>query len=1377
MSQIEITINGTNLNNLSPIGTQIGTFKMTGITDSASNFSYNLSGTDSDLFDICNNVLNPFLFNRAFFESSIIGVYSIQISASYKTLDVVVDTQDFSINVINSINKYDIILTNQSILEDLSAGTLVGIFNTTDLSYNSNTNASLEQNFTYTLSGTDASSFEISGNQLLSKEIFDYLSKREYTIVVRSKSDITGDIILGQYVINIIQNGSNMVISLSNTDIYDNVPANSIVGSFFIYNPDNPLDIFTISLSPSSDFYIDTSNNLKTKHTFFLDESTSYPISVIVRDTEQNQKQYDVSINVIYQDVSSTGIELSDYYIEEDASSGHIVGTFSTDNPHTNQVFDYTLQSNPLNAFKIDGSNLIVTGDVSFNYFAQNVYPITVRSTATNYPLNFIDVSFLIVITQINMLPTSIYLSNSDIFDNVPINTSIGYLKTNTKNLKAEFSYSLIPNQNNAYFYIDNSTDTLHTKGLFDISATTSYLISILSTQIDNSSNMVTNEFSINVIYQDVSSTGIELSDYYIEEDASSGHIVGTFSTDNPHTNQVFDYTLQSNPLNAFKIDGSNLIVTGDVSFNYFAQNVYPITVRSTATNYPLNFIDVSFLIVINSGNYLPTSINITNNDVLYTAQSNTYIGSLFTDTSNPLSNYTYQYSFDLSQNTTYNKFFDFSVSKSTTNLITSDVLFTRDMSYLQLYIKSTQTDNSLNTKTDIITINLLNDIKSTGIVLSNNTLNEDEPANTLIGTLTTDNPYQGTEKFTYDLSGGDKAYFEISGNNMDMLYSSTRFNYREKQLYTIYVTSTITVDLKTYQITVPFYIIITKGGELATSINLSNNDVLENSPIGTYIGTFTTNSPNPSAKFSYTLITSSIHNDFIIDGSSNLKTNSPLTVPTILSISVKSTNIENNENNITQDISINIKSVEYNSTGIELSGQHNLNIDSPANTYIGTFTTDNPDLTEQFTYNLSGTDSEYFKIIKDSDGSSNLMSNDLSFNYLVKQIYSILVTSTSTTDNANIITRPFYIILTISNELITSINLSNNLVFENAPIGTYIGTFRLNSPDPSAYSISLDSNPNFIIDPETNNLKTKTRFEYDIKSTYSISLTATTATNAISQDFSINIVELDSITTAIRLSNNIINKNMSVGSIIGLLTTDNPDQSRAFTYSLSGPSAELFSIDGSNNLLVNSQTLLAYTSQSILSITVISSSTNSEPYEETFTIYQIIDNFNLSYQLVYTTLSAASINLFNTSNLTNYNNNIVYFILSLPVNGGTLFDITNGNYIYDVNTKPISSQIIYIPKLNFAGRDYFQIYTYPIRQIETIYIDFPDPNIILSVRNCCPAPVFYKAIQHLDIMGSAATRNMQFSKQLQLGRGKTQFISQNTNVVSKNPNPNNSSR
>ena len=167
-----------------------------------------------------------------------------------------------------------------------------------------------------------------------------------------------------------------------------------------------------------------------------------------------------------------------------------------------------------------------------------------------------------------------------------------------------------------------------------------------------------------------------------------------------------------------------------------------------------------------------------------------------------------------------------------------------------------------------------------------------------------------------------------------------------------------------------------------------------------------------------------------------------------------------------------------------------------------------------------------------------------------------------------------------------------------------------------------------------------------------------------------------------------------------------------------------------------------------------------------------------MSYQLANRSICAVSINLLNTSN----QNNLVYYILSLPKHG-ILFDISNGDYIYDVNTRSISSQIIYIPTLNFVGQDSFQIYakaqTLYNRQIETIYIDYPLPNVTPSVRICskCPKPVFYSSIQHLDIMGSARTRSMQLSQQLQLGRGKTRFISQNTNVISKNPNPNNSSR
>ena len=76
----------------------------------------------------------------------------------------------------------DITLSNSIVAENLPVDTVVGDFSTTD--------PDTGDTFTYTLAtgigGTDNASFNISGNSLRTSEVFDYETKNNYMILVRS---------------------------------------------------------------------------------------------------------------------------------------------------------------------------------------------------------------------------------------------------------------------------------------------------------------------------------------------------------------------------------------------------------------------------------------------------------------------------------------------------------------------------------------------------------------------------------------------------------------------------------------------------------------------------------------------------------------------------------------------------------------------------------------------------------------------------------------------------------------------------------------------------------------------------------------------------------------------------------------------------------------------------------------------------------------------------------------------------------------------------------------------------------------------------------------------------------------------------------------
>ena len=139
-----------------------------------------------------------------------------------------------------------------------------------------------------------------------------------------------------------------------------------------------------------------------------------------------------------------------------------------------------------------------------------------------------------------------------------------------------------------------------------------------------------------------------------------------------------------------------------------------------------------------------------------------------------------------------------------------------------------------------------------TDISLSNNTVAENSPTGTTIGTLSTTDP-DNTSGFTYSLVSGsgdtDNGSFNIVGNT---LQTNAVFNFEAKSTYTIRIQST---DPGNATFSKQFTILITNVNEAPTNITLSNNTIAENVPANSVIGTFTASDPDAGETFTFTLV------------------------------------------------------------------------------------------------------------------------------------------------------------------------------------------------------------------------------------------------------------------------------------------------------------------------------------------------------------------------------------------------------------------------------------------------------------------------------------------------------------------------------------------
>ena len=259
------------------------------------------------------------------------------------------------------------------------------------------------------------------------------------------------------------------------------------------------------------------------------------------------------------------------------------------------------------------------------------------------------------------------------------------------------------------------------------------------------------------------------------------------------------------------------------------------------------------------------------------------------------------------------------------------------------------------------------------------------------------------------------------------------------------------------------------------------------------------------------------------------------------------------------------ISMTEFAEAGNILLSNKTINENEAIGTIIGTISLQDENSNEEditnFTLTLSGSDANSFTI----DG-DKLKSNEI-FNFETKTSYFITIEAR---DGSKNLTKAFEI--TIINEIEPeSILLSNTTINENEAIGTLIGTISIedensDEEDITNFTLTLsgsDAN-SFTIDGDK--LKSNEIFNFEIKSSYSITIGATNGSKNLTQTFEITILDVFE-SGHILLSNTSINENEAIGTLIGTISIQDLNLTELditnFTLILSGTNSNSFTIDG----------------------------------------------------------------------------------------------------------------------------------------------------------------------------------------------------------------------
>jgi gliding motility-associated-like protein len=335
-------------------------------------------------------------------------------------------TNYYSTNIPTIGSKTDAIasattLSNTSFDENKVSGTVIGRFITSPVG-----------NYTYSLTAgigaDDNAGFSISGNDLKSAASFNYETKNDYKIRIKTTENATGIFTENPFTIFINDiNEAPTNITLSASTLAENNTANAIIGTLITADVDageNPVYTLATGTGATDNALFNIiGSNLRATNSLNFEIKSSY--SILIRSTDKGGLTVEKIFIITISDLNEAPSELaiSNTTINEYNKRNAVIGNLSVSDPDASESHTYTLVSGTGSTdnslFSIEGNTLKAS---QVFYFAnQNSY--TVRARATDNSGLFTEATFIILINDVSeettVLAQNLLTPNGDGFNDI----------------------------------------------------------------------------------------------------------------------------------------------------------------------------------------------------------------------------------------------------------------------------------------------------------------------------------------------------------------------------------------------------------------------------------------------------------------------------------------------------------------------------------------------------------------------------------------------------------------------------------------------------------------------------------------------------------------------------------------------------------------------------------------------------------------------------------------------------------------------------------------------------------------------------------------------------------------------------------------------
>ena len=351
------------------------------------------------------------------------------------------------------------------------------------------TDADTHNILTYTLSGTDASSFSIvpTSGQLQTSAALDYETKASYSVTVDvSDSDGGSDSIPVTITVTNVNETPSFATDTATRSIAENTASGEDIGAAVVATDPDADDTLTYTLGGTdvdSFSIVNTSGHLRTSAALDHETKASYSVTVTATDGDNLSDTTTVTISVtnVNEAPSFTeGSTATRAIAENTASDTNIGSAFTATDVDANTTLTYTLSGTDAESFSIDGTNGQLQTKAALDYEAKSSYSVTITVSDTELT-DTIDVT--INVTDVNENRAPVFTDGSTTTRAVAENTGTGQdigsaIAATDADTDDTLTYTL-GGADAASFSINGTTGQLQTKAALDYETQTAYTVTI----------------------------------------------------------------------------------------------------------------------------------------------------------------------------------------------------------------------------------------------------------------------------------------------------------------------------------------------------------------------------------------------------------------------------------------------------------------------------------------------------------------------------------------------------------------------------------------------------------------------------------------------------------------------------------------------------------------------------------------------------------------------------------------------------------------------------------------------------------------------------------------------------------------------------------